>query len=130
MKPGLSEGSTRADMLIQLAQAQGVVPPHAAAHWVSYGVGALICLAIVLLIVAGGFAFAGSRLRVPLKVIGPGRVAAGFMIAIWLVAIYTAAVAAHVYGLQVREAYPHFVAARVHVGTFVDAPVTFLVILY
>jgi hypothetical protein len=39
-------------------------------------------------------------------------------------------VAAFVYGLHVKEAYPGFVAARVRVGTFVDALVTFFVILY
>jgi hypothetical protein len=52
------------------------------------------------------------------------------MIAIWLLAIYDVIVATHVYGLQVRQAYPDFVAARVRVGTFVYAPVTFFVILY
>jgi hypothetical protein len=47
-----------------------------------------------------------------------------FMIAIWLLAIYTAGVAYLVYGLQVKLAYPGFAAPRVRVGTFVDAPVT------
>jgi hypothetical protein len=47
-----------------------------------------------------------------------------FMIAIWLLAIYTAGVAYLVYGLQVKQAYPGFAATRVRVGTFVDAPVT------
>jgi hypothetical protein len=60
----------------------------------------------------------------------PGGAAAGFMIAIWLLAIYTCVIAVVVYGLRVKEAYPDFVAARVRVGTFVDAPVTFCVILY
>ena len=60
----------------------------------------------------------------------PEGTAAGFMIAIWLLAIYTAGITAFVYGLQVKEAYPDFVAARVRVGTFVDAPVTFFVIFY
>ena len=50
------------------------------------------------------------------------------MIAIWLLAMYTDGITAFVYGLQVKEAYPDFVAARVRVGTFVDAPVTFFVI--
>jgi hypothetical protein len=35
-----------------------------------------------------------------------------------------------VYGLQVRQAYPDFSAARVRVGTFVDAPISFFIILY
>ena len=52
------------------------------------------------------------------------------MIATWLLAIYNAVVATHVYGLQVKQAYPSFTARHVRVGTFVDAPVTFFVILY
>jgi len=84
----------------------------------------------VLLVVASGFAYAGKRLRVPLGVARPGGTAAGFMIAIWLLAIYTAYVAWLVYGLQVKQAYPGFVAPRVRVGTPVYAPVTFFVILY
>jgi hypothetical protein len=87
-------------------------------------------LAIVLLVVASGFAFAGKRLRAPLEVTRPGFTAAGFMIVIWLLAIYTVVVATFVYGLQVKLAYPGFIAARVRVGTFVDATVTFLVIIY
>jgi hypothetical protein len=123
----VSEGLAHPDALLRLAQAQEAAPPpHPAAHWVSYGGGE----AIVLLVVAGGFAYAGNRLRVPLGVRRPGGTVAGFMIAIWLLAIYTVIVATHVYGLQVRQAYPDFAAARVRVGTFIDAPVTFFVILY
>jgi len=131
MQPGMSEGLARPDALLRLAQASGAAAaPHAVAHWVSYGGGEAILLAIVLLVVAGGFAFAGRRLRVPLKVMRPGGAAAGFMIAIWVLAIYTDTITAFVYGLQVKEAFPDFVAARVRVSTFVDAPVTFFVILY
>jgi hypothetical protein len=127
----MSERLTHPDALIQLAQTQEAAPPpHVWAHWVSYGDDAGIYLAIVLLVVASGFAYVGSRLRVPLKVTRPGAAAAGLMIAIWLLAIYTVIIATHVYGLQVRQTYPGFVAARVRVGTFVDAPVTFFVILY
>jgi hypothetical protein len=121
---------TRSDALIQLAQSQGAAPPHGAAHWASYSGGAAICLAIVLFVVASGFAYAGRRLRVPLKVMRPEGAAAAFMIAIWLLAIYTDGIAAFVYGLHVKEAYPGFVAARVRVGTFVYAFMTFFVILY
>ena len=103
--------------------------PHAAAHWASYSGGAEIYLVIVLVVIASGFTYAGRRLRVPLKVTRPQGAAAGFMIAIWLLAIYTAGIAAFVYGLRVKEAYPDFVAARVRVGTFVYALVTFFVIL-
>ena len=120
-----------ADALLRLAQAQGAAPPpYAPASWVSYGGGEAILLAIVLLVVASGFAYAGKRLRAPLEVTRPGGTVAGFMIAIWLLAIYTVGVATFVYGLQVKQAYPGFVARRVRVGTFVDAAVTFFVILY
>jgi hypothetical protein len=129
MKLEISEGLARTHTLLGLAQAQGA-PPHAAAHWVSYGGGEAIRLAVVLVVVASGCVYAGRRLHTPLKLTRPGATAAGFMIAIWLLAIYNLLVATYVYGLRVREAYPRFVAARVRVGTFVDALVTFFVILY
>jgi hypothetical protein len=127
MAAGISEDLARGDALLRIAQAQEAAsPPHTAAHWVSYSSGAAISLAIALLVVAGGFAYAGKRLRAPLAVTRPEGVAAGFMIAIWLLAIYTVGIATSVYGLQVKQAYPGFVAARVRVGTFVYAAVTFL----
>jgi hypothetical protein len=125
----MSEASAPANTLLWLTQAQEG-PQHGTPHWVSYGGGAAILLAIVLLAVAGGFAYAGKRLRAPLAVARPGGVAAAFMIAIWLLAIYTVVIATSVYGLEVKQAYPGFVAARVRVGTFVYAAVTFLAILY
>jgi hypothetical protein len=131
MRPTIFEGSERAAPFLWLAQAQEAAPPpRGAAHWVSYGGGEAVLLAIVLLAVAGGFAYAGKRLRAPLEVQPPGGTVAGFMIAIWLLAIYTVGVATFVYGLQVKQAYPDFIAARVRVGTFIDAAVTFFVILY
>jgi len=130
MQLEISEQSARADTLLRLAQAQEAAPPHASAHWVSYGTGEAVLLAVVLVVIAGGFACAGRRLRTPLAVARPGGIVAGFMIAIWLLAICNVLVATFVYGLQVKQAYPGFVAARVRVGTFVDASVTFFVILY
>jgi len=131
----MSEGLARADALLQLAQAQGAATPldiYPPAAWVSYGGGEAILLAIVLLVVAGGFVYAGKWLRAPLKITPPGSTVAGFMIAICLLAIYTVNVVWLVYGLQLKQAYPDFVAPPLHrVGTFfVHAPVTFLVILY
>jgi hypothetical protein len=127
----VSGGLARADVLLRLAQAQGGASrPYAPASWVSYSDGEAILLAIVLLVVAGGFAYAGKRLRAPLRVAQPGGTTAGFMIAIWLLAIYNVLVAVFVYGLQVKQFYPGFVAPRVRVGTFIDAVVTFFVILY
>jgi hypothetical protein len=121
----------RGDALLWLAQGQQAAPPtYAPAYWNSYIGAEAILLAIVLLLVAGGFAYAGKRLRVPLRVAQPGRVAAGFMIAIWLLTIYTEMVVTIVYGLHVKQAWPNFVGRHVRVGTFVDAAVTFFVILY
>ena len=88
------------------------------ASWNSYGSGEAILLAIVLLMVAGGFGLAGKRLRAPLAIARPGGVAAGFMIVIWLLSIYTVVVVTVVYGLQVKQTYPGFAGsprARRHV---------------
>jgi hypothetical protein len=131
----ISEVLAHAAALLQLAQAQGATPPpdvYQPASWVSYGGGEAILLAIVLLGVAGGFVYAGKRLRAPLRVKRPGGTTAAFMIAIWLLALYTVIVATSVYGLELKQAYPGFVAPRVIVGkfTFIDASVTFFVILY
>jgi hypothetical protein len=125
----MTEELAPAAVLLRVAEAQEAAPLHGAPHWVSYSGGAAILLAIVLLAVAGGFAYAGKRLSAPFAVARPGGVAAGFMIAIWLLAIYTVVVATYVYGLQVKQAYPGFVAARLRVGTFVYALATFFVIL-
>jgi hypothetical protein len=125
----MSEGMAPA--FLRLAHAQEAVPqPHAAAHWVAYGGGEALLLTIAMFVVAGAFGCAGILLRTPLKITRPGATVAAFMIAIWLLAIYTVFVNASVYGLQVRQAYPDFTAARVRVGTFVYAAVTFFVILY
>jgi hypothetical protein len=129
--PGMSEGLARGDGLLRLAQARSDAPDtYAPASWVSYDGGQAIALAIVLLLVACGIAYAGRRLRVPLRIARPGVVVAGFMIAIWLLAIGNLLVATFVYGLHVKQAYPDFVARHPRVGTFIDAPVTFFVILY
>jgi hypothetical protein len=131
MVPVISDGIVRASSLLRLAQDQQAAPqPYAPASWVSYGGGEAILLAVVLLVVASGFAFAGKRVRTPLGVTRPGTVVGGFMIAIWLLTLYTVIVATFVYGLQVKQIYPNFAARHVRVGTFVDATVTFFVILY
>jgi len=133
MGPRISEGLAHGNTLLWLAQAQGAAPPPSStALWDPYGGSAAIFLALVLFALAGGFAFVGTRLRAPLKVTRPELTVTWFMIAIWLLANYAVIIVWWVYGLQVREAYPNFVAPRMHrVGTFlVDAPVTFFVILY
>lgn len=121
----------RGDALRRFAEAQvAASKPYSPPLWYPYEGGAAILLAIVLVVVAAGFAYAGKRLRVPLIVSRADRVAAGFMIAIWLLSIATFLAAVFVYGLQMRQAFPDFVAHQPRVGTFVDATVTFFVILY
>ena len=84
----VSEGLARAVTVLHLAEAPGTPLPYSTAHWVSYGADEAIFLALVLLVVAGGFAYAGKRLRAPIKITPPGRTVTWFMIAIWLLAIY------------------------------------------
>jgi hypothetical protein len=129
----MPEGFARADALLRLAQARGAAPPppYAPASWVSYGGGEAILLAIVLLVVACGFVYAGTRLRAPLKIARPGSTVEGFMFAIWALAVCVFGVAMSVYGLHLKQAYPGFVEprVRVHIFTIIDALATFLVIL-
>ena len=67
MGPRIPDGLAHADAL--LTQAQGAAPPpYAPASWISYGGGEAILLAIVLLAVASGFAYAGKWLRAPLRI--------------------------------------------------------------
>lgn len=127
----MPEVSAHAEMLLHLAQAPGpAASPYMPESWAAYGGGGAAALAVALLVVGGGFAYAGRRLRAPLGVARPGAVAAAFIIAIWLLSICTVLVATFVYGLQVKQAYPNFVGRHPRVGTFVDALLTFFVILY
>jgi hypothetical protein len=85
MQTGIFQELARGDAFLRVGQAQEAAPsPPGTPHWVSYGGGEAILLAILLLVVSGGFAYAGKRLRAPLAITRPGGVAAGFMITIWL----------------------------------------------
>jgi hypothetical protein len=55
--------------------------------WVSYGGAARIVLAIVLVAAAGGVAYAGTLLPLPLRPARPGETAKTFMLVIWGFAI-------------------------------------------
>ena len=105
-------------------------PPPPYGGWVSYGSTEATVLAIVLVAVAGTFAYLGTRVRSPIGVTRPGRTVSGFMIVIWALAIYTFVVAMRVYGKQLRLLDPGFTPPDVRVGTPYDAAVTFFVILY
>lgn len=98
--------------------------------WVSYGSREAVVLAVVLVVVAGMFAYLGTRIQRPIGVTRPGRTVSGFMIAIWLLAIYTFLVAYYVTGAQLRQVHLLVKAPNVHVGTPLYASVTFFVILY
>jgi hypothetical protein len=130
---GISEGLPRPDALLELARAQEAAPPSSyTTPWIPYDGNGAILLALVLLVAACGFAYAGKRLRTPLRITPPGATVAAFMIAIWPLTSYAVTVVWWVYGLQIKQSYPDFVAPRLHrVGTFVfDVPVTFFLILY
>jgi hypothetical protein len=75
--------------------------------WVSYGGSARIWLAIVLLAVAGGLAYAGTRLPLPVGPARPGRVAVISMLVAWVLAIATFLVGVSVYVLQERHVMAH-----------------------
>src|SRR5260370_25053464 len=55
--------------------------------WVSYGGAARIVLAVVLVAAAGGVAYAGIRLPLPVRPARPGEGARTFMILTWLFAM-------------------------------------------
>jgi hypothetical protein len=98
--------------------------------WVPYEGRAAVVLAIALIALAAASTYIGTRLRTPISVSRPGRTVSCFMIAIWALAIPTFLVAAGAYGMQLRQMHVPFATARARVGTFLDAIVTFFVILY
>ncbi len=57
------------------------------ATWIGYSGSARIALALVLLIVAAGAVYAGTRLRRPVRLPRPGRTAMRIIIPAWLLAI-------------------------------------------
>ncbi len=100
--------------------------------WVSYSGAARVWLAIVLLVVAGGLALAGTRLPLPVRVPRPSRAAVIFMLLTWVLAIATFLVCVAVYALQERHQYPVAHGAPVnHITpvTLIAAGATFVIIL-
>ena len=77
--------------------------------WVSYGGTARIVLAMVLVAVAGGVAYAGTRLRLPVRPARPGRTARTLMLVTWLLAIAALLAGVSVDVLQVYR--DHLLAA-------------------
>jgi hypothetical protein len=129
----MSEGLERSGAQLWLAQTPSAArPPYSPPSWISYSGAETILLAIVLLVVAGGFVYAGKRLRASIRITRPCGTVAGFMIAIWVLAICDFFIAMMVYGVQVKQGYPGFVEPRIRVRAFTiaDGAVAFCVIFY
>jgi hypothetical protein len=71
--------------------------------WVSYAGTARIVLALGLLAAAAGVAYAGARLRRPLRPAQPGRTARFLILVTWVLAIATFLVCLTVYAMRVRQ---------------------------
>ncbi len=74
--------------------------------WISYSGTARAGLAVTLLVVAGGLAYAGTRWPGPFRARRPRPAVANLMIAIWVLAITTFLVCASVYVHQLRHEFP------------------------
>ena len=76
------------------------------AAWIGYSGTARIGLAVVLLAVAGGVAYAGTRWPGPVQARRPRPAVANLMLAIWILAITVFLVCASVYVHQARHEFP------------------------
>lgn len=76
--------------------------------WISYSGTARVVLALVLLIAAGGTAYAGTRLPLPARAPRPGQKTANFMLAAWIFAMTAFLVCVGVVVQQARRDHlPH-----------------------
>ena len=99
--------------------------------WISYGGTARIGLAVVLLAVAGGLAYAGTRWPGPFQARRPRPAVVNLMLAIWIVAITVFLVCASVYVHQARHEFPGRATPTDPITpvTFMGVGVVFFVIL-
>jgi hypothetical protein len=99
--------------------------------WIGYSGTARIGLAVVLLAVAGGVAYAGTRWPGPFRARRPRPAVANLMLAIWVLAITVFLVCASVYVRQARHELPGrpTPADPITPVTFLGVGVVFLVIL-
>ncbi len=99
--------------------------------WIGYGGAARIGLAVVLLAVAGGVAYAGVRWPGPFPARKPRPAVANLMIAVWVLAITVFLVCASVYVQQARHELPGRAtpADPITPVTLVGVGVVFLAIL-
>ncbi len=75
--------------------------------WVSYGGDAKIELAVGLLAVAGCAAYAGIRLRRPVRAVRPPTSVVVLMFSLWVVALIAFAIGLGIYVRQFLQDYPH-----------------------
>src|SRR5215469_2605555 len=75
--------------------------------WVSYGGDAKIELAVGLLAMAGCAAYAGIRLRRPVRAVRPPTSVVVLMFTLWVIALLAFLVGISVYVKQFLHDYPH-----------------------
>jgi len=99
--------------------------------WVSYGGAARIVLAIVLVAVAGGAAYAGTLLPLPFRPARPGETAKTFMLVSWGFAIAAFLVCLSIYVRHARQEHLYHGAppAPIFPVTVTCAVAIFVVIL-
>jgi hypothetical protein len=99
--------------------------------WIGYSGDARIALAVVLLAVAGGVAYAGARWPGPFPARRPRPAVANLMIAVWVLAIAAFLVCASLYVHQARHVLPGRATPTDPITpvTLVGVGVVFLVIL-
>jgi ABC-2 type transport system ATP-binding protein len=85
--------------------------------WVSYGGDARIELAVGLVAVAGGAAYAGIRLRRPVRAVRPPASVVVLMFTLWVIALIAFLVGLTIYVKQFVHDYPH-------IGSAVRNPIT------
>lgn len=99
--------------------------------WIGYSGTARIGLAVVLLALAGGLAYAGTRWPGPFQARRPRPAVANLMLAIWVLAIATFLVCFSVYVHQLRRDFPGRTAPTdpITAVTVIGIGLVFIVIL-
>jgi hypothetical protein len=99
--------------------------------WVSYSGTARIDLAIVLVAVAAGMVYAGTRLRRPVRLPRPGETATAIMVVAWLLAItaFLACAAQYVSAMRHHHLLPGLPPHPISPVTAACAVVIFVTIL-